>query len=86
MTMAISPRKYLIKDLLNNLPPLDVWIQGTIEQTVGNDILIIYDESGRAKITKCESADGNIDQSSLKKGILININLFVYISRRYRRN
>lgn len=66
--MATSPRKYLIKDLVNKIPPLDVWVQGTIEQTVGTDILIIADSSGRSKITKCESADGIINKNSLKKG------------------
>ncbi|VVC97961.1 unnamed protein product [Leptidea sinapis] len=66
--MAINPKKYLIKDLLNKPPPLDVWLQGTIEQTVGNDILIISDSSGRAKIVKCESAHGVIDTKSLNKG------------------
>ncbi|KOB69074.1 Uncharacterized protein OBRU01_17351 [Operophtera brumata] len=45
--MAVSPRKYLIKDLVNKTPPLDVWVQGTIEQTVGTDILILADTSGR---------------------------------------
>ncbi|RVE48317.1 hypothetical protein evm_007068 [Chilo suppressalis] len=63
------PRKYLIKDLLNITPPVEVWIQGIIEQAVGKDILIISDSSGRAKITKCESADGVIDKNSLQRGI-----------------
>lgn len=66
--MAVNPRKYLIKDLVNKTPPLDVWIHGTIEQTVGTDILIVADSSGRSKITKCEAADGVIDKNSLKKG------------------
>lgn len=66
--MAVNPRKYLIKDLMNKTPPLDVWVQGTIEQTVGTDILIIADISGRTKITKCESADGIIDKNSIRKG------------------
>lgn len=62
------PRKYLIKDLVNKPTPIEVWLQGTIEQTVGKDILIISDTFGRAKITKCESADGVIDKNSLQKG------------------
>ncbi|CAD0203215.1 unnamed protein product [Chrysodeixis includens] len=66
--MALNPRKYLIKDLVNKPCPVDVWLQGTIEQTVGADILIISDISGRAKITKCETAHGIIDKSSLRKG------------------
>ncbi|XP_031765673.1 uncharacterized protein LOC113521954 [Galleria mellonella] len=66
--MALCPRKYLIKDLIDKPTPFDVWLQGTIEQTVGNDILIISDISGRAKITKCESADGIITKDSIKKG------------------
>uniref|UniRef100_A0A2A4K1F3 OB domain-containing protein n=1 Tax=Heliothis virescens TaxID=7102 RepID=A0A2A4K1F3_HELVI len=66
--MALNPRKYLVKDLVNKPTPLDVWIQGTIEQTVGADILIVSDSTGRAKITKCETAHGIIDKSSLRKG------------------
>ncbi|KAI8420097.1 hypothetical protein MSG28_008679 [Choristoneura fumiferana] len=66
--MSLNPRKYLIKELLNKPSPFDVWLQGTIEQNVGNDILIIADTSGRAKITKCENADGVIDNKSLQKG------------------
>ncbi|KAJ8717203.1 hypothetical protein PYW08_005602 [Mythimna loreyi] len=66
--MALNPRKYLIKDLVNKPAPLEVWLQGTIEQTVGADILIIFDSTGRAKITKCESAHGIIDKTSLRKG------------------
>ncbi|CAH1640232.1 unnamed protein product [Spodoptera littoralis] len=66
--MSLDPRKYLLKDLINKPPPIDVWLQGTIEQTVGADILIISDSTGRAKITKCESAHGIIDKSSLRKG------------------
>ncbi|XP_013187601.1 uncharacterized protein LOC106132669 [Amyelois transitella] len=66
--MSVCPRKYLIKDLINKPAPIDVWLQGTIEQTVGTDILIISDSSGRAKITKCDTADGIIDKNSLKKG------------------
>ncbi|XP_028158119.1 uncharacterized protein LOC114351203 [Ostrinia furnacalis] len=63
------PRKYLLKDLLHQPTPIEVWLQGTIEQTVGKDILIISDCSGiRAKITKCETADGVIDKNSLQKG------------------
>lgn len=67
--MTTNPRKYLIKDLVNKPIPIEVWLQGTIEQTVGTDILIISDSFGRAKITKCESADGVIDKNSLKKGL-----------------
>ncbi|CAH2089482.1 unnamed protein product [Euphydryas editha] len=63
-----NPKKYLNKDLTNKSPPLDVWLQGTIEQTVGNDILIISDSSGRVKVVKCNSADGLIDKTSLCKG------------------
>nr|XP_004933408.1 recQ-mediated genome instability protein 2 [Bombyx mori] len=66
--MSICPRKYFIKDLINKPTPIDVWLQGTIEQTVGRDILIISDTFGRAKITKCETADGVIDKNSIKKG------------------
>lgn len=66
--MSLNPRKYLIKELLNKPSPFDVWLQGTIEQNVGNYILIIADTSGRAKITKCENADGVIDIESLQKG------------------
>ncbi|CAK1551483.1 unnamed protein product [Leptosia nina] len=68
--MAVNPKKIFIKDLVNKPAPLDVWVQGTIEQAVGNDvvILIISDTTGRAKIVKCEAADGVIDRSSLKKG------------------
>ncbi|KAM3963181.1 uncharacterized protein ACR2FA_002546 [Aphomia sociella] len=66
--MALCPRKYLIKDLINKPASFDVWLQGTIEQTVGNDILIISDTSGKAKITKCETADGIITKDSIKKG------------------
>ncbi|XP_059060805.1 uncharacterized protein LOC131853782 [Achroia grisella] len=66
--MTLCPKKYLIKDLTDKPTPLDVWLQGTIEQTVGNDILIISDTSGRAKITKCESADGIINKDSIRKG------------------
>ncbi|CAG9795722.1 unnamed protein product [Diatraea saccharalis] len=65
----INPKKYLIKDIINKPSPIEVWLQGTIEQTVGKDILIISDSSGRAKITKCECADGVIDKNSLQKGI-----------------
>nr|XP_026491100.1 uncharacterized protein LOC113397140 [Vanessa tameamea] len=63
-----NPKKYLNKDLIDKPPPLDVWIQGTIEQTVGNDILIISDISGRVKVVKCQSADGVVDKTSLRKG------------------
>ncbi|KAI5633761.1 recQ-mediated genome instability protein 2 domain-containing protein [Phthorimaea operculella] len=66
--MTVGPRKYMIRELLSVQPPVEVWIQGTIEQTVGTDILIIADGSGRAKVTKCDSADGVIDKSSLRKG------------------
>lgn len=62
------PRKYLISDLVNKPAPVEVWLQGTIEQTVGNDILIISDTFGKAKITKCETADGLVNKTSLKKG------------------
>lgn len=65
--MAQNPRKYFIKDLVNKTCPIEVWIQGTIEQTVGNKILIISDTTARAKI-KCETADGIIDKKSIKKG------------------
>ncbi|CAG4946932.1 uncharacterized protein LOC123699117 [Colias croceus] len=67
--MALNPKKFLTKDLINKPAPLDVWLQGTIEQTVGNDILIISDTFGRAKIVKCESADGVINKNSLRKGV-----------------
>nr|XP_053615102.1 uncharacterized protein LOC128677949 [Plodia interpunctella] len=66
--MSVCPRKYLINNLVNKPTPTDVWLQGTIEQTVGTDILIISDSFGRAKITKCDTADGIIDKNSLKKG------------------
>lgn len=66
--VPFNPRKYLNKDLINKSPPLDVWIQGTVEQTVGNDILIISDCSGRVKVVKCKSADGLINKSPLQKG------------------
>ncbi|XP_063367049.1 uncharacterized protein LOC134655509 [Cydia amplana] len=66
--MTLNPRKYLIRDMINKPTPFDVWLQGTIEQNVGNDILIISDTFGRAKITKCETADGVIDKASLQKG------------------
>ncbi|KPJ05683.1 hypothetical protein RR46_02205 [Papilio xuthus] len=62
--MAVNPIKYLSKDLINKPTPLDVWLQGTIEQTVGNDILIISDNFGKVKITKLESADGVVDTKS----------------------
>ncbi|CAH4030513.1 unnamed protein product [Pieris brassicae] len=69
--MAMNPTKLFIKDIINKPTPLEVWVQGTIEQAVGNDIiiLIISDSSGRAKIVKCETADGVIDKSLLKKGV-----------------
>ncbi|KAG6449680.1 hypothetical protein O3G_MSEX006179 [Manduca sexta] len=66
--MASCPRKFLIKELINVPPPVNVWLQGTIEQTVGTNILIISDKTGRAKITKCDTADGVIDKSSLRIG------------------
>lgn len=66
--MTLDPRKYLIKDLINKSTPIEVWLQGTIEQTVGTDILIISDTTGRAKITKCDTAHGIIDKSSITKG------------------
>ncbi|CAB3228884.1 unnamed protein product [Arctia plantaginis] len=66
--MTLDPRKYLIIDLINKSTPIDVWLQGTIEQTVGTDILIISDTTGRAKVMKCDTAHGIIDKSSLKKG------------------
>ncbi|CAK1584588.1 unnamed protein product [Parnassius mnemosyne] len=65
--MALNPMKYFSKDLIEKPVPLDVWLQGTIEQTVGNNILIISDNYGRVKITKCESADGVIDKATLRK-------------------
>ncbi|KAL4715060.1 hypothetical protein ACJJTC_003211 [Scirpophaga incertulas] len=63
-----SIKKFLIKDLINKEPPIEVWVQGTIEQTVGKNILIISDDFGRAKITKCDTADGIINPNSLQKG------------------
>lgn len=66
--MTLNPRKYMIKDLINKPTPVEVWLQGTIEQTVGTDILIVADGSGRAKITKLDTADGVIDKNSLRKG------------------
>ncbi|XP_013137107.1 PREDICTED: uncharacterized protein LOC106102231 [Papilio polytes] len=66
--MAVNPTKYFSKDLINKPIPLDVWLQGTIEETIGNDILIISDNFGKVKITKCESADGAVDTKSLCKG------------------
>lgn len=74
--MELLPRKYLIKDLVNKSTPIDVWLQGVIEQTVGSNILIICDNTGRAKITKCESADGIIDKSIVCKGTYIIILIF----------
>ncbi|XP_014358907.2 uncharacterized protein LOC106711178 [Papilio machaon] len=66
--MAVNPIKYLSKDLIDKPIPLDVWLQGTIEQVVGNNILIISDNFGKVKITKLESADGVVDTKSLCKG------------------
>lgn len=66
--MTFNPRKYMIINLVNKPTPTEVWLQGTIEQTVGTDILIVADSSGRAKITKLDSADGVIDKNSLRKG------------------
>lgn len=65
---TLNPRKYLIKDLTNQPKPFDVWLQGTIEHTIGTDILIISDTTGHAKIVKCDSAHGNIDNTLIKKG------------------
>lgn len=65
--MAVNPIKYFSKDLINKPIPFDVWLQGTIEETIGNDILIISDNFGKVKITKCESADGAVDTKSLCK-------------------
>ncbi|XP_068620586.1 uncharacterized protein [Battus philenor] len=66
--MATNPVKYLSKNLINKATPLDVWLQGTIEQTVGNDVIILSDNCGKVKITKCETADGVIDKNTLCKG------------------
>ncbi|KAG7301418.1 hypothetical protein JYU34_014365 [Plutella xylostella] len=66
--MDQTPRKYLMRDLLNKPTPTTVWLQGTIEQTVQNDILIISDSTGKAKITKCETADGIVDKATISKG------------------
>lgn len=63
-----TPRKYLIKGIMNQEPPISVWIQASIEQAVQSDILIVSDGTGRAKITKCETADGVIDKNSLSRG------------------
>lgn len=63
-----TPRKYLIQDLIGKPVPANVWLQGTIEQAVKGEVLIISDGTGRAKITKCDTADGIIDKSSLRKG------------------
>lgn len=73
--MAINPRKIFSKDLINKPTPMDVWLQGTIEQTVGTDILIISDTYGRVKVVKCESADGIIDKKSIRKGKLMYSNI-----------
>lgn len=81
--MALNPTKFFIKDLINKPTPIDVWVQGTIEQTVGNDILIVSDTSGRAKIVKCETAAGVIDKNSLKKG---NIQDFNQLSMSHKLN
>lgn len=67
--MDVGPIKYFIKDLLNKPTPISVWIQGTIEQSVGNDILIISDGTGKAKITKCGNAIGVINKTGFRKGM-----------------
>lgn len=72
LKMTLNPTKYMIKDLVNKPTPIEVWLQGTIEQTVGTDILIVADSSGRAKITRLDSADGVIDKNSLRKGTIYN--------------
>ncbi|XP_045777253.1 uncharacterized protein LOC123875463 [Maniola jurtina] len=66
--MVSYPQKYLTKDIIDKPTPLDVWIQGTIEQTVGTDILIVSDNFGRVKVVKCESAGGLVDKNSIRKG------------------
>ncbi|XP_023954445.2 uncharacterized protein LOC112058019 [Bicyclus anynana] len=66
--MVSNPNKYLTKDIIDKPTPLEVWLQGTIEQTVGNDILIVSDTFGRVKVVKCESAGGLVDKNSLRKG------------------
>lgn len=68
--MVSYPKKFLTRDIIDKPTPLEVWIQGTIEQTVGNDILIVSDTFGRVKVVKCESAGGLVDKKSLRKGNL----------------
>ncbi|CAH2255752.1 jg14571 [Pararge aegeria aegeria] len=66
--MVSYPKKYFTRDIIDKPTPLDVWIQGTVEQTVGNDILIVSDSIGRVKVVKCESAGGFVDKNSLSRG------------------
>ncbi|OWR48928.1 uncharacterized protein LOC116771677 [Danaus plexippus] len=66
----LNPRKYLIKDLRNKPTPFDVWIQGTIEQTVDKDILIISDSpKNRAKVKNCKNAIGSSQRNFIRQGI-----------------
>jgi hypothetical protein len=65
------PKKLFLNDLVKQPTPTPVWVHGKIEQTVGTQILIISDNTGRAKISKCDSGQTPEDKSWMKKGYLL---------------
>ncbi|XP_072942670.1 uncharacterized protein, partial [Epargyreus clarus] len=69
----MNPVKYFIKDLSNKSTPFDVWLQGTVADISGKDI-IISDTTGKVKVTGCNSGDGVIGKYYCVIGVAVKTN------------
>lgn len=62
-----SPRKMFIKTLSGSSLSW-VWVNGKIEQVVGTDLMIISDDTGKAKIIDCNVANRTSDPAWIHTG------------------